>query len=653
MKRIWLVCAIISLMASSVTFTGTATANATGSGIAEIYNDETMLMEDGSLWTGTRLQGPVQYTEYDITAISPSGYSGYALNADGRLLEWKQDGGIGPVAGHTGIIQLVKGTWLKSDGTVWNARGQIAIFDKALSDIARISTGSSFSYLTKSGELYSEKLRKALASGLNPSSVTAISASTDRTLVLDSSGRLTEYSLYNFDNDLNIIPVVLTEEARWIGMSGNDLFVVLKDGTLAVRLDYDPKLGTDKLRVLEGLKGVARLSGIADSDRFYVKYADGSWDWYSNGKLTDVQTPSVAAIDLTVDYSTPMVGEKIKATIVEKHSTGTSVQVPLSQADVTIEKPHLLAKQADGTLLATGVGVTNVTVKKGGASKTIAISISLPNAIQGAKMVQGVTYFPVKPVFQALGGTVTYTAPTKSFDIRVGSKAIRLTTGSAKATVDGKAVTLKGAVRTDNGQTLFPAHLLSDALGANLKWDAAWKMMTVAFGSAEMDVWTDETARLYKRSLQGDLAAYIGKTYWVNHFQGWDRFMKVTVADILPETDRIGNVRFQIVFRKASGSTLTTTSFTKEWIASSFNDSYVFLNYDPYTKYKWSSSVWSTIKAEKISIGMNKDQVLLSWGSPSSSSKLSSSGIVVETWAYGYSQYVTFTNGKVTQVYTI
>jgi len=652
LKKIWLVCAIISLLASSVTFAGSAAANATGSGIAEIYSDEVMLMEDGSLWTGTRLQGPAHYTEYDITAISPAGYSGYALNADGRLLEWKQDGGIGPVSGQTGIIQLVKGTWLKRDGTVWNARGQVEIFDQALSEVARISTGSSFSYVTKNGELYSEKLRKPLASGLNPSSVAAVAASGDRTVVLDAGGKVTEYNLYNFDDNLNIIPVVLTEQARWIGMSGNDLFVVLKDGTLATRLDYDPELGRDKLRTMEGLKGVARLSGIVDPDRFYVRYADGSWKWHAGGKLTDVRTPSVAAIEFTVDYEAPMVGEKIKATIVEKHSTGSSVQVPLSQADVTIEKPHLLAKQADGTFLATGVGVTNITVKKGGASKTIAVTISLPNAVQGAKMVQGVTYFPIKPVFQALGGTVTYAAPTKSFDVRVGSKAIRLTTGSAKATLDGKAVTLKGAVRADNGQTLFPAHLLTDALGAKLTWDAEWKAMTVAFGSAEMEVWTDETARLYKRSKQGELAAYIGQTYWVNHFQGWDRFTKVTVADIVPNNERSGFETFTIVFRLADGKTLNSFPYTKSEAIDRFTDGSSLLHYNPYTKYKWSSSVWSAVKAGKISLGMNKDQVLMSWGSPSSSSKLSASGVVVETWGYSNFRYVTFTNGKVTQIYT-
>jgi len=652
LKKIWLACAIISLLASSITFTGSAAANATGSGIAEIYSDEVMLMEDGSLWTGTRLQGPAHYSEYDITAISPAGYSGYALNSDGRLLEWKQDGGIEPVTGQTGIIQLFKGTWLKRDGTVWNARGQVEIFDNALSDVARISTGSSFSYLTKTGELISEKLRKPLATGLNPSSVAAIAASGKRTLVLDAGGRLTEYDLYNFDKNLNIIPVVLTEQAQWIGMSGNDLFVVLKDGTLATRLDYDPELGRDKMRTLEGLKGVARLSGIAGPDSFYVRYADGSWKGYSNGKLIDVQTPSVAAIEFTVDYNAPMVGEKIKATIVEKHSTGSSVQVPLGQADVTIEKPHLLAKQADGTFLATGVGVTNVTVKKGDASKTIAITISLPNVIQGAKMVQGVTYFPVKPVFQALGGTVTYVAPTKSFDIRVGSQAFRLTTDSAKATVDGKAVTLKGVVRADNGQTLFPAHLLADALGAKLTWDAEWKAMTVSFGSAEMEVWTDETVRLYKRTKQGELAAYIGKTYWVNHFQGWDRFMKVTVADVVPNNERTGFETFTIVFRLANGKTLNSFPYTKSEAIARFTDSSSLLNYDPYTKYKWSSSVWSAVKAGKISLGMNKDQVLMSWGSPSSSSKLTSSGIAVETWGYSNFRYVTFTNGKVTQIYS-
>ncbi|WP_133305015.1 hypothetical protein [Paenibacillus pinisoli] len=76
------------------------------------------------------------------------------------------------------------------------------------------------------------------------------------------------------------------------------------------------------------------------------------------------------------------------------------------------------------------------------------------------------------------------------------------------------------------------------------------------------------------------------------------------------------------------------------------------MSYDPYKKYNWSASTWQSIKASKISIGMDKTQVEFSWGRPNDISKLTSEKTTIEVWGYG-SQYVAFTNGKVTQIYTL
>ncbi|MNO00194.1 hypothetical protein D3C81_2200240 [compost metagenome] len=49
---------------------------------------------------------------------------------------------------------------------------------------------------------------------------------------------------------------------------------------------------------------------------------------------------------------------------------------------------------------------------------------------------------------------------------------------------------------------------------------------------------------------------------------------------------------------------------------------------------------------------MTKQQVELSWGTPESKSAAVGGGIRVETWQYVGYDYVTFTNGVVSFIYT-
>ncbi|MNI48228.1 hypothetical protein D3C73_1027840 [compost metagenome] len=87
-------------------------------------------------------------------------------------------------------------------------------------------------------------------------------------------------------------------------------------------------------------------------------------------------------------------------------------------------------------------------------------------------------------------------------------------------------------------------------------------------------------------------------------------------------------------------------------IISALTDKDQFLTADPYKTYNWSSATWAKIKAGQISTGMTKQQVELSWGTPVNKSAMEGSGIRVETWQYSGYNYVTFTNGVVSYIYT-
>ncbi len=64
---------------------------------------------------------------------------------------------------------------------------------------------------------------------------------------------------------------------------------------------------------------------------------------------------------------------------------------------------------------------------------------------------------------------------------------------------------------------------------------------------------------------------------------------------------------------------------------SKFED--FFLTEDPRAKYPWPDQIWSAIVERRLLLGMTKEQVMMSWGSPDSVHGLSAT-------TYGYSQWV-------------
>lgn len=66
---------------------------------------------------------------------------------------------------------------------------------------------------------------------------------------------------------------------------------------------------------------------------------------------------------------------------------------------------------------------------------------------------------------------------------------------------------------------------------------------------------------------------------------------------------------------------------------------------DPKRMYPaWKAKAWELIAGQKISKGMTKDMVLMSWGSPDDTSSYSGTYISTDTWTYG-DTYLYFTNG--------
>lgn len=620
--------------------------------IVSVLDKETFLMDDGSMWGASFDQG-VWHANQDIVSVASDGHDGWALTRSGKVYGWSVVGKLQEEKDMTEVGKIFGGGyWTKKDGKLWRYSKPV----KGLTDVVLIdSDNEGTAAVNNKGEVYyGDNYSSGFRLIGTVTDVADVRVDGLYFALLQKNGDFTIYDTMTIGlestwGDLNKDnPKTVQADAvsiAWEPDQNQVLLFAKKDGTVwrSARGDkYEPAQ-------IYGLKDVVKLVALPERDEeFLAQRRDGSWILYADGEIRAFEAPSIKSLTLTLSKKTAGVGEQVTASVQESYTNGYKSKRTPSKAELTIDKPQVLELQANGALKVRGIGDANVTVNAQGLSSSAVLSASMSKPLQNAKNIGGVVYLPLKSVFQAFGGTVNYDAASKSFQINVGTTAIVLQKGSAQANVNGKAVTLKGALREEKGETLFPAHLLVQALGAKVAWDDLLKQADITLGSGKLSVESSDTAQVIKWAKQGTLGNYIGKTYWVNQFQGWERFIKVTVNDIIPDAD---GEYFVIEFKNAKGQLVKTYQMAAANVVDLLDGGDQFLKYDPYKKYKWSNAIWSKIKQEKVSIGMTKDQVRMSWGDPSHTGVLSAKGITVETWSYGISTYVTFTNGKVSSIY--
>lgn len=91
----------------------------------------------------------------------------------------------------------------------------------------------------------------------------------------------------------------------------------------------------------------------------------------------------------------------------------------------------------------------------------------------------GVTMVPMRSIFEALGAEIYYDAETKTIRASKGNTVVELVTGSKYALINGESKVLSAPVVNKNGSTMVPLRFVSEALGAEVSWDAETKTITI------------------------------------------------------------------------------------------------------------------------------------------------------------------------------
>lgn len=630
-------------MGSTSWSTGLASAAEASPQIKDIIGKKTFLMEDGTMWSVTygkevfRIPG-------NVVSIQGTEYDGSGVTRDGKLIEWGL--GITPhvVKGQSGVKQVAGYNWLKTDGTVWDFRGKV----KGLDNISLIGYGDQgFAALAKNGDLlfrdpHKSDVYKTVGTISDAVSVTDLAVYDGRFALLYDDGRVVVYEMANFDDNGKVIPVTITEDAVHIvyteGEPTDQLIVTLKDGTVWTTGDYKERWKLT--HHMSGLNNIERTAALDTSEKFYAKQKSGTWLLYDDGDIKPVDVPRVKKLDVSLSDLKPYVGDKLNVSIQETYTNGAKIKVPASQVRIEVQKPQLIQQQSNGTLKVLGVGETQVTITSSGVSKTVSVSASLRNNLKYAQQMDGTVFVPADLVFKALGGKVSSSGG--NIEVELGETSLSFKAGSTQAKLNGKTVKLKAAPKNDKQGVLVPVSMLSNLLGAQTQWDSKFQHAKVSFGKASMTIVSAETASLVKKAAQGSLSKYVGKSYWVNYYEDWERFSKVTILDIVPDDTGY----FTILF-KSGGKTLKSYSMSSSSVSELLRDESSFYTFDPYKKYKWSAATWKLIKAEKVVLDMTKDQVRMSIGDPASKSVMSMDGIVFDTWTYSSYGTVSFINGKV------
>ncbi|WP_166242941.1 copper amine oxidase N-terminal domain-containing protein [Paenibacillus turpanensis] len=79
---------------------------------------------------------------------------------------------------------------------------------------------------------------------------------------------------------------------------------------------------------------------------------------------------------------------------------------------------------------------------------------------------------PMRAIFERLGAVLTWNAQEQSVTATKGSTSIYLKLGSMNATINGVEKPLNVAAQLVNSHTMVPVRFVSEALGAEVSWDA-------------------------------------------------------------------------------------------------------------------------------------------------------------------------------------
>ncbi len=218
----------------------------------------------------------------------------------------------------------------------------------------------------------------------------------------------------------------------------------------------------------------------------------------SAGPTIRLSTPAdgtvVSSPQVTVSGTVSDTGSGLASFVINDKATAVNAQSGQFAVDVTLKVGinHLIVRARDMAGNVTEVPLTVTYQYKVVLELTVGSAVM---KIQPDRMValdsppviaNGRTLVAIRPIVEALGGTVVWAGVDRKVSILQGDHAIELWIDKPTAKVDGKVVlidTSSSAVapKIISGRTMLPLRFVTEALGAQVDWDATAKRITITY----------------------------------------------------------------------------------------------------------------------------------------------------------------------------
>lgn len=89
------------------------------------------------------------------------------------------------------------------------------------------------------------------------------------------------------------------------------------------------------------------------------------------------------------------------------------------------------------------------------------------------------TMVPMRDIFEALGANIKWESSTETVTATKGDISIKIVIGQSFATKNGQQLSLSQPAVIVNDKTMVPLRFVSEALGANVKWDENTRTVSI------------------------------------------------------------------------------------------------------------------------------------------------------------------------------
>ena len=249
---------------------------------------------------------------------------------------------------------------------------------------------------------------------------------------------------------------------------------------LALSYNFSGGIGTKALYAAFGDAGV-EIGGAPDKLEANV-LGDGSLNWL---RAEFVDTDGKAHL---VDLARPVDWSGWKTVSVDL--TGYQMTYPIRLKRIYVASPE----QGQGQRSSIGtVAIDNISFSGAGEASdrkeadvhmaigrtTVTVNGEEQKLDVAPKLLNQTTVIPVRFFIDALGGDIDWNAQERRVTIVSGSNLVELWIGNNEMIIDGQKVVSPEAPLLENGRTLLPLRIISEALGWYVGWEETTKSITL------------------------------------------------------------------------------------------------------------------------------------------------------------------------------